>query len=102
MVPVHSARPFSLKISGTWKRNIPISIFNLALDRPDPKADAAGVKSTAGFVHQVMYNTYLKNHEAPEDIEYYLCGPGPMTKSVQKLLYDLGVDEGDIMFDDFS
>jgi Na+-transporting NADH:ubiquinone oxidoreductase subunit F len=49
-----------------------------------------------------MYNTYLKNHEAPEDIEYYLCGPGPMTKSVQKLLYDLGVDEGDIMFDDFS
>jgi Na+-transporting NADH:ubiquinone oxidoreductase subunit F len=76
--------------------------FHLALDRPDPKADAAGVKYTAGFVHQVMYNTYLKNHEAPEDIEYYLCGPGPMTKSVQKLLYDLGVDEGDIMFDDFS
>jgi Na+-transporting NADH:ubiquinone oxidoreductase subunit F len=37
------------------------------------------VKYTAGFVHQVMYNTYLKNHEAPEDIEYYLCGPGPMT-----------------------
>ena len=44
--------------------------FHLALDRPDPAADAAGVKYTAGFVHQVMYETYLKNHEAPEDIEY--------------------------------
>ena len=46
--------------------------FHLALDRPDPAADAAGVKYTAGFVHQVMLNTYLKDHEAPEDIEYYM------------------------------
>lgn len=49
--------------------------FHLALDRPDPAADAAGVKYTLGFVHQVMYNTYLKDHEAPEDVEYYMCGP---------------------------
>ena len=60
--------------------------FHLALDRPDPAADAAGVKYTAGFVHQVMYETYLKNHEAPEDIEYYMCGPGPMSKAVVNML----------------
>ena len=52
--------------------------FHLALDRPDPAADAAGVKYTPGFVHQVMLDTYLKDHESPEDIEYYMCGPGPM------------------------
>ena len=60
--------------------------FHLALDRPDPVADEAGVKYTAGFVHQVMYDTYLKDHEAPEDIEYYMCGPGPMSAAVQKML----------------
>ncbi len=43
--------------------------FHLALDRPDPAADAAGVKYTAGFVHQVIHDTYLKDHEAPEDID---------------------------------
>ena len=57
--------------------------FHLALDRPDPAADAAGVKYTPGFVHQVMLNTYLKDHEAPEDIEYYMCGPGPMSKKIR-------------------
>ena len=54
--------------------------FHLALDRPDPKADGLGVKYTPGFVHQVMLNTYLKDHEAPEDVEYYMCGPGPMSR----------------------
>ena len=48
-------------------------------------ADAAGVQSTPGFVHNVIYETYLKDHEAPEDIEYYMCGPGPMSKAVEKL-----------------
>ena len=66
--------------------------FHLALDRPDPAADAAGVKYTAGFVQQVMYNTYLKDHEAPEDIEYYMCGPGPMSKAVVSMLDSLGVE----------
>lgn len=76
--------------------------FHLALDRPDPAADAAGVKYTAGFVHQVMYETYLKNHEAPEDIEYYMCGPGPMSKAVVNMLDSLGVDPESIMYDNFG
>lgn len=76
--------------------------FHLALDRPDPKADEAGVPYTAGFVHHVMYNTYLKDHDAPEDIEYYMCGPGPMSKAVQDMLYSIGVDSESIMFDNFG
>ena len=76
--------------------------FHLALDRPDPAADAAGVKYTPGFVHNVIYETYLKNHEAPEDIEYYMCGPGPMSKAVEKMLDDLGVPAQNLMFDNFG
>ena len=76
--------------------------FHLALDRPDPAADAAGVKYTPGFVHQVMYKTYLKDHEAPEDVEYYMCGPGPMSKAVLELLDSLGVESESILFDDFG
>ncbi len=76
--------------------------FHLALDRPDPAADAAGVKYTPGFVHKVMYETYLQYHEAPEDIEYYMCGPGPMSKSVIAMLDSLGVDESSIMYDNFG
>ena len=73
------------------EKEFPNFSFHLALDRPDPAADAAGIKYTPGFVHQVIYDTYLKNHEAPEDIEYYMCGPGPMSKAVEKMLDDLGV-----------
>ena len=76
--------------------------FHLALDRPDPRADEAGVPYTAGFVHEVMYNTYLKNHEAPEDIEYYMCGPGPMSKAVTQMLDSLGVEPESIMYDNFG
>ena len=76
--------------------------FHLALDRPDPIADAAGVEYTPGFVHQVMYDTYLKNHDAPEDIEYYMCGPGPMSNAVNQMLYNLGVERENIHYDDFG
>lgn len=76
--------------------------FHLALDRPDPAADAAGVKYTAGFVHNVMYDTYLKDHPAPEDIEYYMCGPGPMSSAVVKMLDFLGVQPESIAYDDFG
>ena len=65
-------------------------------------ADAAGVKYTAGFVHNVMYETYLKDHEAPEDIEYYMCGPGPMSNAVVKMLDSLGVEPASIMYDNFG
>ena len=84
------------------EKEFPNFHFHLALDRPDPAADAAGVAYTAGFVHQVMYNTYLKDHEAPEDIEYYMCGPGPMSKAVVGMLTDLGVEPESIMYDDFG
>ena len=76
--------------------------FHLALDRPDPKADAAGIKYTAGFVAPVMGDTYLKQHESPEDCEYYLCGPPMMAKTVLDLLDSLGVEKDMIHFDDFG
>lgn len=84
------------------EKDFPNFTFHLALDRPDPAADAAGVKYTAGFVHQVMYDTYLKFHDAPEDIEYYMCGPGPMSKAVENMLDSLGVPRENLMFDDFG
>ncbi len=84
------------------EKDFPNFHFHLALDRPDPAADAAGVKYTAGFVHQVMYDTYLKDHDAPEDIEYYMCGPGPMSKAVTGMLDSLGVDPSAIHYDNFG
>ena len=84
------------------EKEFPNFHFHLALDRPDPAADAAGVKYTPGFVHTVMYETYLKNHEAPEDIEYYMCGPGPMSKAVVNMLDSLGVESSSIMYDNFG
>ena len=84
------------------EKEFPNFHFHLALDRPDPAADAAGVKYTPGFVHQVIYDTYLKNHENPEDIEYYMCGPGPMSAAVNKMLDSLGVDPENIHYDNFG
>ncbi len=84
------------------EKEFPNFKFHLALDRPDPAADAAGVKYTPGFVHQVIYDTYLKNHESPEDIEYYMCGPGPMSNAVNGMLDSLGVDPANIHYDNFG
>ena len=84
------------------EKEFPNFHFHLALDRPDPAADAAGVKYTPGFVHQVIYDTYLKNHENPEDIEYYMCGPGPMSAAVNKMLDSLGVEPENIHYDNFG
>ena len=84
------------------ERDFPNFHFHLALDRPDPAADAAGVPYTAGFVHQVMLDTYLKDHPAPEDIEYYMCGPGPMSAAVVDMLDNLGVAPENILYDDFG
>ena len=84
------------------EKEFPNFHFHLALDRPDPAADAAGVKYTPGFVHQVIYNTYLKDHENPEDIEYYMCGPGPMSNAVNQMLDSLGVDPENIHYDNFG
>ena len=93
---------FFLEDFHALEKEYPNFHFHLALDRPDPVADEAGVPYTAGFVHEVMYNTYLKDHEAPEDIEYYMCGPGPMSKAVERMLDSLGVEPESIMFDNFG
>lgn len=84
------------------EKEFPNFKFYLALDRPDPAADAAGVEYTPGFVHQVMYEKYLKDHEAPEDIQYYMCGPGPMSNAVNNMLYNLGVEPESIHYDNFG
>ena len=84
------------------EKEFPNFKFHLALDRPDPAADAAGVAYTAGFVHTVLYETYLKNHEAPEDALYLMCGPPMMSSSVVTLLDSLGVPEENILYDNFG
>jgi Na+-transporting NADH:ubiquinone oxidoreductase subunit F len=84
------------------EKDFPNFKFYLALDRPDPAADAAGVEYTPGFVHEVMYEKYLKNHESPEDIQYYMCGPGPMSNAVNNMLYNLGVEPESIHYDNFG
>lgn len=84
------------------EKEFPNFHFHLALDRPDPAADKAGVNYTPGFVSQVMYDTYLKGHDAPEDVEYYMCGPGPMSNAVVKMLDSLGVESESIMYDNFG
>ncbi len=73
--------------------------WNLALSDPLPEDNWTGY---TGFIHQVLLDNYLSNHPAPEDIEYYLCGPPMMNTAVSGMLRDLGVEEENIMFDDFG
>ncbi|MGM9868028.1 MAG: NADH:ubiquinone reductase (Na(+)-transporting) subunit F [Sodaliphilus sp.] len=84
------------------EKEFPNFHFHLALDRPDPVADKAGVKYTAGFVAPVLRDTYLAQHDAPEDCEYYMCGPKMMSETVNAVLYSLGVDRESIHYDDFG
>lgn len=84
------------------EKNFPNFEYHLALDRPDPEADAAGIAYKTGFVHQVIEENYLKNHEEPEEINYYMCGPPMMNASVEKMLYDLGVPDENIAYDNFG
>ena len=73
--------------------------FEIALSEPLPEDNWTG---KTGFIHNVIYEEYLKNHPEPEDIEYYLCGPPVMNDAIQKMLWDLGVPDEMIMFDDFG
>ena len=73
--------------------------FNIALSAPLPEDNWTGY---VGNIHEVLFENYLKSHEAPEDIEYYLCGPPMMTQAVLKMLDNLGVPKDNIMFDDFG
>ena len=93
---------FYLEDYAQIEKEFPNFKFHLALDRPDPEADAAGVPYVAGFVHNVLYETYLKQHEAPEDILYLMCGPPMMAQSVVNLLDSLGVASENILFDNFG
>ena len=93
---------FYLEDFAEIEKEFPNFKFHLALDRPDPAADEAGVKYTPGFVHNVMYETYLKDHEAPEDIKYFMCGPPMMVSSVNNLLDSLGVAPENVLYDNFG
>ena len=81
------------------EKNFPNFTFTLALSEPRPGDNWTGPK---GFIHQVIFDSYLSNHELPEEIDYYLCGPPLMNDAVQKMLYDLGVPSENILFDDFG
>jgi len=73
--------------------------WHLALSEPQPEDHWDGY---TGFIHQVLYDNYLKKHPAPEDCEYYLCGPPMMLKACMQMLDDLGVEPENILFDDFG
>ena len=73
--------------------------FHVALSEPLPEDNWTG---DTGFIHQVLHDNYLADHPAPEDIEYYICGPPLMLQACQKLLDDLGVEADNIAFDDFG
>ena len=84
------------------EKEFPNFHFHLSLDRKDPVADAQGVKYYEGFAVNCIRDTYLKDHEAPEDCEYYLCGPPMLIKTVTDYLDSLGVDPESIMYDNFG
>ena len=73
--------------------------WHLVLSDPQPEDNWTGA---TGFVHQYLFNAYLKDHPAPEDCEYYLCGPPMMNKAATAMLYNLGVEYDNILFDDFG
>ncbi|WP_286238665.1 NADH:ubiquinone reductase (Na(+)-transporting) subunit F [Neptuniibacter halophilus] len=73
--------------------------WHLALSDPMPEDNWDGL---TGFIHNVLYENYLKDHEAPEDCEYYMCGPPMMNSAVIQMLLDLGVERENIFLDDFG
>jgi len=81
------------------EKEFPNFTFNLALSEPLSEDNWAGY---TGFIHQVLQDAYLTKHDAPEDVEYYLCGPPMMNDAVQRMLYNLGVPEEMVAFDDFG
>ncbi len=81
------------------EKQFPNFSFHIALSDPQPEDNWTG---STGFIHQVIHDEYLINHEEPEDIEYYLCGPPMMNDAINKMLYDLGVPDEMIAFDDFG
>jgi Na+-transporting NADH:ubiquinone oxidoreductase subunit F len=81
------------------EKNFPNFSFNLALSEPLPADNWTGY---TGFIHKVLLDNYLSQHEEPEDIEYYFCGPPQMNNAVIRMLDSLGVPKENIAFDDFG
>ncbi|HLU40493.1 MAG TPA: NADH:ubiquinone reductase (Na(+)-transporting) subunit F [Planctomycetota bacterium] len=81
------------------EREFPNFKYHVALSEPLPEDNWTGY---TGFIHQVVYEHYLKDHKAVDEIEFYLCGPPMMLTAVQKMLADLGVEPSQIAFDDFG
>ncbi len=81
------------------EKEFPNFKFSVALSEPLPEDNWTGY---TGFIHQVIFDNYLKTHPEPEEIEYYLCGPPMMIDAVKKMLDDLGVPQENVMFDDFG
>ena len=81
------------------EKEFPNFTFNIALSEPKPEDNWDG---HTGFIHQVILDNYLSKHDTPEDVEYYLCGPPMMNDAVFKMLYDLGVPDEMVAFDDFG
>lgn len=73
--------------------------WHLALSDPLPEDNWEGY---TGFIHQVLFDNYLKDHPAPEDCEFYMCGPPMMNSAVVSMLLDLGVEPENILLDDFG
>ena len=73
--------------------------WHVALSDPQPEDNWDGY---TGFIHNVLYENYLKDHEAPEDCEFYMCGPPVMNAAVIAMLKDLGVEDENILLDDFG
>jgi Na+-transporting NADH:ubiquinone oxidoreductase subunit F len=80
------------------EKDNPNFTYTVALSEPLPEDNWKG---PVGFIHQVVHDNYLRDHEDPTEIEYYLCGPPMMLSAVNKMLYDLGVEKEMIMFDEF-
>lgn len=80
-------------------RDFPNFEWTIGLSEPQAEDNWHGA---TGFIHQILHDNYLKNHPAPEDCEYYLCGPPLMISAVENMLYNLGVDAKNIMFDKFG
>ncbi|WP_141731815.1 NADH:ubiquinone reductase (Na(+)-transporting) subunit F [Oligoflexus tunisiensis] len=81
------------------QRENPNFTWHVALSDPQPEDHWEGY---TGFIHKVLFDNYLSQHEAPEDVEFYICGPPAMNKAVIDLLHSLGVEDDNILFDDFG
>ena len=84
------------------ERRLIRSLFNGSRGPKMTPATVDDWDGPVGFIHQVAYDKHLANHDAPEDCEYYMCGPPLMISAVQKMLTDLGVPQENVMFDDFG